>query len=452
MLFQSCVSNTIDHGLNKADNLTEPVVHEKSLINKDKNRQTKKSQIMTACKNSPKPLWLIQYQKNPIINDGYYYGVNFAEFSGNNLDFQTIELAKKRAIDDLSLSLSVSIKSAYEEYLSTYNETQIQSSLMVSTRLVLSGININQQWANCGKGLYWVMVSIDREKAEAQLQDQRFINEVAERLEKKQDEIQNGMMIISKAMARKMHSFENQVKRLENLSQTIDKKITAAGSQSEKEYNEICKQIDKLSKNFYQQQELLKKSYDEKTQELIQQNNRLLIALQNMSQKINNDYFLNYIDNDNSRPVSNFQISIEPFKGQGADYFEGERIKFRVTTTQDCYIKVLYISADGTETMLLPNLYDKDNRLMAGQEKIIGRMGELIVQSPFGKDIVSVSASKIQFTDIDAKLQQVKENKTGGFYTRSLQNPLNDVKMRGIGVAKPEDLQTDTCYIVSHKR
>ena len=424
---------------------------EKDLILKKKLSKVNKSQVKAKCKQIPKPEWVKQFQQNLVIDDKFYYGINYAIFINKNFDLQTVELARNHAIDDLSFFLSTSVKSSFKEYLSNYDEDKIQSSIIVSTRLVLSGIKISKQWTDCINKVHWVMVSIDRKQADKQIREQRFINEVAERLEKKQNEIKSGMKIFSEVLERKMISFETHIKRLENLSNTIDTKISSAGKQSETEYKVICKQIEKLRQDFNQQQNELKQSYNKRTNALIEQNSMLYSALQQLSKRINKDYFLNYIDNDNSRKYSAFQISIEPLKGQGADYYEGERIKFRVTTTMDCYIKVFYISSDGKEIMLLPNLYDQDNRLLAGQKKIIGRKGELIVHSPFGKDVVSVSASITQFTDIEEKLQILRTNKENPYYTRNLQNPLDDVKTRSIGISKPKYFDTDTCYIVSHK-
>jgi hypothetical protein len=40
--------------------------------------------------------------------------------------------------------------------------------------------------------------------------------------------------------------------------------------------------------------------------------------------------------------------------------------------------------------MLFPNEHDRDNWLLAGENKIIGKHGELEIQPPFGKDVVTV--------------------------------------------------------------
>ncbi|MBW2166757.1 MAG: DUF4384 domain-containing protein, partial [Deltaproteobacteria bacterium] len=165
-----------------------------------------------------------------------------------------------------------------------------------------------------------------------------------------------------------------------------------------------------------------------------------------------------------------FKIRIESEKGQGADYYNGEKIKFKIEATRDCYIKVIYLSTAGKgrktqtiNTLLFPNVHDQNNRLKSGQVKTIGKLGELEVQPPFGKDVVTVIASEKQFTDIKETLRKAQD----GYYSETVSNTRGAVNLRtrGVGVVQPANLPvgtqyqgmiaatqiaTDTCFIVSH--
>lgn len=138
----------------------------------------------------------------------------------------------------------------------------------------------------------------------------------------------------------------------------------------------------------------------------------------------------------------------------------------------DCYIKVIYLSTAGKgrkaqtiNTLLFPNVHDQNNKLKAGETKIIGKLGELEVQPPFGKDVITVIASEKQFTDIKETLRKAQ----GGYYSETVSNTRGAVNLRtrGIGVVQPANLPvgtqyqgttadtqtaTDTCFIVSHTK
>lgn len=166
-------------------------------------------------------------------------------------------------------------------------------------------------------------------------------------------------------------------------------------------------------------------------------------------------------------------MQIKPDKGQGASYYSKEKIRFLVKASRGCYIKIIYLSSavEGSgsrkkmNTLLFPNIHDKDNWIRAGETKTIGRYGELEVEPPFGKDVITVVASENQFTDLDETLRQA----AGGYYSEVTANTRGAIRMRtrGIGVIKatadstttgnlqpsPQDgIASDTCFIVSHPR
>jgi len=116
-------------------------------------------------------------------------------------------------------------------------------------------------------------------------------------------------------------------------------------------------------------------------------------------------------------------------------------------------------------TLLFPNDHDRDNWIETGETKVIGRLGELQVQPPFGKDVITVIASEKQFSNIES----LKGDAHGDYYSEvsSDTHGALEIRTRGIQVIRPEGNSTvatttahqtlipvaaDTCFIVSHPR
>ncbi len=410
------------------------------------------------------PEWLQNHLQGNLKLSGAYHGVSFAEFEGKKPDYDAIRLAKDRALDDLCYKLAVSVKSQFEEKIAQtgdHSEENVSSSLFVGTRQTLSGVEEKDKWADSRKKRCWVLLVIDKIKANEQVGSQKFINEVVDRLTHKQDEILQGVEKISSVLSQNMKGFEDKIEQIGGLLTTIDSKIEAAGKQTKNEYSQILLEIKKLQGAQQQSQQV---------QELINQNKLLQNMLVQVTGKIQKDYFLALANDDlkNKAVNPNFSVNIEPGKGQGADYYFGEKIQFRVRTSDGCYIKVIYLSSteegSGSQTkmntLLFPNVHDKDNWIRPGETKVIGRLGELEVSPPFGKDIITVVASKTQFNDIEEALKKAE----GGYYSEVTSNTDGALQIRSRGVkvvtqaAAPvlevdssSPIATDTCFIVSHK-
>ncbi|NNK85391.1 MAG: DUF4384 domain-containing protein [Desulfobacterales bacterium] len=423
------------------------------------------------------PAWINDYQNGSLKQAGFYHGVSFAEFKRNTPGYDDMKLAKDRALDELCYQLSVSVKSKFKESLSQqgdFNEQHVASSLFVSTRKTLSGIKEKAKWTDNKKQRYWVLVVIDRKNADRQVKQQKFINEVVDRLENKQDEILKGTKEIANILNRNMKAFDDRMVQLQNLLKTIENKTDASGENTRKDYANIRSQIEQLEKTRKQhlnQIENTQQRQNQKIDELISQNKEFKKLLYQIAGSIKNDYFLALTDDDvkHSGTSTSFKVSIKSDKGQGADYFSGEKIRFHVESNRDCYIKVIYLSTAGksskiqtVNTLLFPNTHDENNRLLAGEKKIIGKLGELEVQPPFGKDVITVIASEKQFTDIKETLRKAE----GGYYSKTVSNTRGAVAFRGIGVVQPASrpaenqdprttttkTATDTCFIVSHSK
>jgi len=424
------------------------------------------------------PAWINDHQNGSLKQAGLYHGVSFADFKGGTPGYDDIRLAKDRALDELCCQLSVSVKSQFKESISqqgNFDEQHVASSLFVSTRKTLSGIKEKAKWTDSKKNRYWVLVVIDRKNADRQVKQQKFINEVVDRLENRQDEILKGTKEIANILNRNMKAFDDRMVQLQNLLKEIEKKTDASGESTKKEYADIRSQIEQLEKTRKQHLSKIESTQQQQSQkidELISQNKEFKNLLNRIAGSIKNDYFLALTDDDVKHGCGNrgFKVKIESEKGQGADYYNGEKIKFKIKAARDCYIKVIYLSCAGKgrktqtiNTLLFPNVHDQNNRLKAGQIKIIGKLGELEVQPPFGKDVITVIASEKQFTDIKETLQKAES----GYYSETVSNTRGAVNLRtrGVGVVQPANLPvgtqyqgttattqiaTDTCFIVSH--
>jgi len=426
------------------------------------------------------PAWINDHQNGSLKQTGLYHGVSFAEFKGGTPGYDDMRKAKDRALDELCYQLSVSVKSQFKESLSQqgdFDEQHVASSLFVSTRKTLSGIKEKDKWTDPKGHRHWVLLVIDKTKADRQVKQQKFINEVVDRLENRQDEILKGTKEIANILNRNMKAFDDRMVQLQTLLKEIEKKTDASGESTRKEYADIRSQIEQLERTRMQHLSNIKSTQQQQSQKidaLISQNKEFKNLLNRIAGNIKKDYFLALTDDDVKHGTGNrsFKIRIESEKGQGADYYNGEKIKFRIKATRDCYIKVIYLSTAGEgrkaqtiNTLLFPNVHDQNNRLKVGETKIIGKLGELEVQPPFGKDVITVIASENQFTDIKETLRKAQ----GGYYSETVSSTRGAVNLRtrGVGVVQPANLPvgtqyqgttaaiqiaTDTCFIVSHTK
>jgi len=426
------------------------------------------------------PDWLQAHLDGTLKMKNLYNGVSFAEYEGDLPGYDTMRLAKDRALDELSYQLSVSVRSTFEDSIvkkGDYEEQNIASSLFISTRKVLSGIGERDKWTDAGKRRYWVLLVIDKKEADRQMDQQKFINEVVDRLEHKQDEVIEGIKQMTMVLNNTMDIYNDRVDQLEGLLETIDDKIEASGTQTREGYGALRVEILRLqsSRKVYEDRLVAsEQKHDQQMDALISQNEELKVLLGQLSQKIQGDYFLALADDDvrNKDLNRGLNVQIRPDKGQGADYYSGERVKFLLHASKGCFVKVTYISSAGgsagagkkMNTLLFPNEHDAYNWINAGETKVIGRFGELEIQDPFGMDVVTVVASETQFSDIEALLKGAN----GGYYSEMSSNTRGtlDIRKRGITVVRPAGgavtgsgspsppaaVATDTCFIVSHSK
>jgi hypothetical protein len=426
--------------------------------------------IPLVCLASPQPRWLREHMAGTFELPGLYYGVASAPYEGESPTYGEKDLARDRAVNDLSYRLSVSVQSSFKERLAqrgSFSDQEVESSLFVTTRLVLSGVEPQEDWTDRKNRLYWLIVTVDRQEADKQVAQQNFITEVIDRLEGKQDEVLKGIKTIEEVLSQRLTAYEGQVAHLTGLIETIDSKIEHAGAQTRQEYASLQTEIEHLEHAFIDSQ-------NAKMDELIHQNHVLHELLGKISQTIGGDYFLALSADDLKYQQANpqFRVRIEPEKGQGADYYHGEKVRFQVRASRDCYIKVIYLSstAEGAGSrrrmniLLFPNTHDRDNRIRAGEPTVIGRHGELEIRPPYGRDVITVVASERQFKDLKETLQSAE----GAYYAEVTANTRGAIRMRSRGIELVEpasstlgsgqlpnslnSVATDTCFIVSHPK
>lgn len=427
------------------------------------------------------PGWLQDHVNGRLNLAGVYYGVSFAEFRGKTADYDAMRLAKDRALDELCYQLSVSLKSDFENRLlktGRYEEEQIASSLLVTSRKVLSGVTEKDRYTDSRNRRHWVLLTIARNQADRQMEQQKYINEVTDRLENRQEEIQDGVKRIALVLDRQMAIYNQQMEHYGRLLEAIDQKVGATDDRSRQQYEQIRDVILRLEARQQDVDSEMRRQSNRQQQQIAQlthQNSQLQQILLQLADKVQQDYFLALTSDDLKNSVQNpdFSISIRPEKGQGATYRHGEKIRFLVKASRNCYIKVIYLSSTETgsggqkkmNTLLFPNPHDRDNRIKAGSSRVVGRYEELEVQPPYGTDVVTVMASTNQFTD----LKETLKSGTAGFYSEMTADTEGAIQMRTRGISvvrpagssmptgskedsKPATLASDTCLIVSRPR
>ena len=400
------------------------------------------------------PLWVEKSHQGNLTSDSAYFGVGSADYKGQDPDHECQLLSKNRALDDLSYQLSVSITSELKDNLSQkgkYSKEQVSSSLFVSTRKVFSGIKVQEKWNDSEAQRYWVMLSIDKDQAERQIQQQDFANEVAQRLEDKQASIDTGIKTLKSILKANASKNDERIQTMEALLVRLNKKFDSFEKRPQTGYEDFIKRVQTIETQ--QQKDDLSKNQAAKLDLLIRQNQYLTQKITQLSDSVQQDHFLAMVENDVQKQATNqaLEVTITPGKGAYATYVEGDTIRFVVTANRNCYIKVIYLSTIDRDhhnetrqnTLIFPNAHDKNNFIRANQPMVIGRNGELEVTPPFGKDVVTVVASPTQFDDIKDLLQKSR----GEYYAYTTKSVRGAIKARDIGANK--DAVTDTCFIIS---
>jgi len=89
-------------------------------------------------------------------------------------------------------------------------------------------------------------------------------------------------------------------------------------------------------------------------------------------------------------------VDKDPGRTGNAVYKIGEKIKISVTVNRDAYVYLFNVNADGTIDLILPNSYDRNNRLKAGEVRTFPPKGaryQFTITGPEGENYVLALAS-----------------------------------------------------------
>ncbi len=81
-------------------------------------------------------------------------------------------------------------------------------------------------------------------------------------------------------------------------------------------------------------------------------------------------------------------------------YHDGDTLSVFLSADRDLYVELVYVDASGKCLIIFPNTYEWNNRISAGQVYTIPdeqRDGILMVEPPFGREIIKVYASEKPF-------------------------------------------------------
>jgi len=100
---------------------------------------------------------------------------------------------------------------------------------------------------------------------------------------------------------------------------------------------------------------------------------------------------------------TSLQVKLWVNKGDGAVYSKGEKLHVFIKANRDCYVRLLYRQADGTNVLLFPNRYRLDSRIEKNKLYVIPSETDgfdFIVDEPFGTEVLTLFASTVnEFPD-----------------------------------------------------
>lgn len=144
---------------------------------------------------------------------------------------------------------------------------------------------------------------------------------------------------------------------------------------------------------------------------------------------------------DDAAPPFHLNLSVKGGKQRFLIYPPGdprrEKVELVVTAEQDCYLVLLSVDSQGQVTLLLPNKWQQDTKIVAGRTYTIPPPdAEFVfpIQSPPGHDIIKAIATRKPF---DLRHVNTKDLNAQGciqFDPGDWNDLVEDIRTRGIGV------------------
>jgi len=135
--------------------------------------------------------------------------------------------------------------------------------------------------------------------------------------------------------------------------------------------------------------------------------------LEKMSRKIQLEYAIKALASLSNRS-SDFKVTVTPNRGPNSVYKVGDPIAFHVEASKDCYVILLYISADGSTMVLYPYEPGDDTFVKEGERFSVPPEGdEIELEEPTGQEVIKVIAtqSKLNLDTLDMDVLMKKLDK-----------------------------------------
>jgi uncharacterized caspase-like protein len=155
---------------------------------------------------------------------------------------------------------------------------------------------------------------------------------------------------------------------------------------------------------------------------------------------------------DNPAPSFCVSLAVKGGRERFLVYPEGdprrETIEFVIRAEQDCHLVLLSVDSHGQVTLLLPNKWQHDTRIDAGRRYRIPEPGSEFVFSirmPPGQDVIKAIATRKPLALRHVNAKGLNEQGCIGFDATQLDDLVQDIMTRGIGVEAIQDWGTETC-------
>lgn len=417
------------------------------------------STLLAAGPGGLTPDWVLSYHSGGMELADAFVGVGSLPISGQEPTRDEHRAARDVAIQDLCFKLSVTVESELRQVVSEADDassTNVTSSLMVATRQTFSGLDERSSWTDVQKREHWVLVSIDKARALEQLREDGFLRKVKEYMRAESDELKQGQQMLLAAIRRSQEAQAAQVEQMERLRTHLDGKIEHAGNETRAQYAELAEQIAQLTAMVGRMQ-----ASQGDMGRIMAVSREIDGGLTRVNGAIGQDYTLALMRDDLANDGGRLEVSIDPDKGDGGEYREGEPISFLVRANRDCYIKVLYLTAGqvGQVAMLLfPNIHSRDNFIRAGQVVRVPDNDSLIISPPFGRDTITVVAQEAQFSNLEEEMRQALAGPEALASADMAVQLRSAGSVRGISVQAFSALEnevaaaSDTCFITTRRR
>lgn len=107
-----------------------------------------------------------------------------------------------------------------------------------------------------------------------------------------------------------------------------------------------------------------------------------------------------------------FKLELWPDKGRYAEYTNGEKLRFRIRASQDCFLYLFSVDSVGRVSLLVPNSFEKNNRLAAGVTRTFPGLNagySYPVAPPYGRETVIAVASRSKLKINQGTIQQLRD-------------------------------------------